>query len=138
MSDDFSIDVDDREVSRLIARAPDRLGHALEGAGNDVSALMLRDLTTYPQQSPESTYHRTMTEARSWSREFSGRGLEFEVVIGSNGNIAPYNIYVQDEDRQAEVHRGVWENTVQATARRYEDIAQDAFEARVQMEVNNL
>ena len=40
-----------------------------------------------------------------------------EVLILSNPLIAPYNVYVQDEMRQAKVHDAWWHNTVQATAR---------------------
>lgn len=52
---------------------------------------------TYPPQVLTKThYHRTHTLARSWSGEVraSGGGL-IAGHVGSNANIAPYNVWVQ-------------------------------------------
>lgn len=56
--------------------------------------------------------------------------------VGSDGNIAPYNRWVQDEERQARVHRGRWV-TLQASMRRREQAIQRLFERRVEMAVRS-
>jgi hypothetical protein len=137
MSDNFEVTVLDQEVAMLIARMPQRLGMVLEGTINDVSALALRELKTYPDARPESKYIRTGTLMRSWSRQITGSGLDMEAVVGSNGNMSPYNRYVQDQEEQAAIHAETWRGkTVQEIAARLEGPAQDLFQARVEAGLN--
>lgn len=132
----ISIRIDSADVRRLLRQSPAGLGRALRGTINDVTALLLRDLSTYPPQRVGSTYARTNTLKRSWSRTpVTGSGLALRAEVGSNENIAPYNRKVQDEAEQARVHRGRWTNTVQGVARDRERTAQDMFEARVRVEL---
>jgi hypothetical protein len=59
-----------------------------------------------------------------------GGGAELIGGVVSNGNIAPYNRYVQDATRQARIHQDRWD-TVQAIGRRSEREVQDIFAARI-------
>lgn len=134
----ISLDVQSGAALRLLREAPDGLATALDGTVNDASALMLRELRTYPPAPRNSTYKRTKTLDRSWSRRFSGSGLDRSVVIGSNENIAPYNRRVQDAEKQARVHRSRWRNTVQGVAERNERNVANMLEERSQAEIRRL
>lgn len=134
----ISIDTNSRDALRLFKEAPDGLARALEATENDASALMLRDFKTYPPQREGSTYKRTRTLGRAWSRQWSGDGLDRQVLIGNNENMAPYNRKVQDATQQAAAHRGRWTNTVQNVARRHERTVASMFEQRVQAEIRRL
>lgn len=127
----LSIQIDDGDVRALINRMPDRLNDAMEAAMNDATALLLRELKVYPPPPSGSTYVRTGTLRNSWHREIEGRGLEIRGIVGSNENVAPYNRWVQDEERQAPVHRGRWTNTAQEVLRRNEAAINGMFRARV-------
>lgn len=129
----LTIRIDDSDVRALIDRMPDRLNDAMEAAMNDATALLLRELKTYPPPPSGSTYVRTRALSNSWHREIEGRGLEIRGIVGSNENVAPYNRAVQDEERQAEVHRGRWTNTAQEVLRRNESVIQGMFRARVRV-----
>jgi hypothetical protein len=134
----ISVDIQSAAALRLLTSAPAGLARALDGTLNDASALMLRELRTYPPQRAGSTYIRRKMLDRSWSRQFSGSGLERSVVVGSNENIAPYNREVQDAERQAKVHKGRWRNTVQAVAKNNERHIGNMLEDRVQAEIRRL
>lgn len=136
-----TVDIDSREVRRMIDRAPARVIRALRAAMDDSTLLLLREIQTYPPQRPGSTYKRTNTLRRSWHRppvRALSRGLTGEVV--SSGNMTgtrdggSYNILVQDQTRQAAVHRGRWTNTAQEVARRNERTIQRYFDRRLREE----
>ena len=127
----LSIRIDDSEVRDLINRTPAKLDDAMLGGMNDATALVLRELKTYPPPPPNSTYKRTRSLSNSWHKEIEGSGLQIRGIVGSNQNIAPYNRWVQDEDVQAEVHRGRWTNTAQEVLRRNEQNIRGMFNARV-------
>lgn len=131
----LSIDINDSEVRRMLADSPVKIERAMRGAMNDATALLLRDLQTYPPQRTGSSYVRTGTLRRSWSREIQGDGLALRGIVGSNENMAPYNREVQDADRQAPIHHGLWTNTVQNVVSRNETAIQDMFEARFRAEL---
>jgi len=126
----LSIRIDDSEVRDLINRAPAKLSDAMLGGMNDATALVLRELKTYPPPPPNSTYKRTRSLSNSWHKEIEGSGLQIRGIVGSNQNIAPYNRWVQDEDVQAEVHRGRWQ-TAQDVLQRNEQNIRGMFSARV-------
>jgi len=117
-------------VRDLINRAPAKLSDAMLGGMNDATALVLRELKTYPPPPPNSTYKRTRSLSNSWHKEIEGSGLQIRGIVGSNQNIAPYNRWVQDEDVQAEVHRGRWQ-TAQDVLQRNEQNIRGMFSARV-------
>lgn len=134
----ITVDIQSGSALYLLNNAPAGLASALNGTLNDASALMLRELRTYPPQRAGSSYVRTKTLDRSWSRQFSGSGLDRSVVVGSNENIAPYNREVQDAERQAKVHKGRWRNTVQEVTRRNERNVSNMLEERAQAEIRRL
>jgi hypothetical protein len=125
-----ALEIDDSDVRRMLASSPAKLDRAMRGAMNDATALLLRDLQTYPPQRTGSSYVRTGTLRRSWSRDIQGDGLAMRGIVGSNENMAPYNRLVQSEADQATVHRGRWTNTVQNVLSRNQSTIQDMFEAR--------
>lgn len=129
-----TVDIDSREVRRMIDRAPSRVNRALRAAMDDSTVLLHREMQTYPPKRPGSTYDRTDTLKRSWFRRVrnAGSGVAGEVV--SSGNMAPYNRQVQDQTRQAAVHRGRWTNTAQEVARRNERTIQRYFDRRLREE----
>lgn len=131
----ISLQINDSEVRRMLAQTPAALERAMRGAMNDATALLLRELQTYPTQRTGSSYVRTGTLRRSWSRELQGDGLALRGIVGSNANMAPYNRVVQDADQQAEIHRGRWTNTVQNVVERNERTIQDMFDARFRAEL---
>lgn len=117
---EISIAVDADRVRALLQRAPNDLNAAMRGATEDATTYLLALIRRYPQQRAGSTYRRTGTLNRSWSRRVEGTGLSIRGFVGSNGNIAPYNRYVQSRREQAAVHRGRWQ-TVEDVAEHERD-----------------
>jgi hypothetical protein len=118
-----------------MAAYPDKFERALRGALNDISALLLREAQTYPEQRSGGGYVRTMTLNRSWNRTpVEGTGDRLWAEVGSDGNIAPYNRNVMDADTQAAVHVGTW-RTIQAIVQDNTSRAVSMFEARVRAEL---
>jgi len=109
---EVSITIDDSEVRALLKRTPGNVKKAMRAAMNDSTALLLRDMKTYPPAPANSTYKRTRTLGRSWSRTFNDERGE----VGSNSNMAPYNRLVQDADFQARIHKRTGWQTVQSVA----------------------
>src|SRR3990167_9408652 len=101
---EVSITIDDHEVRALLKRTPGNIKKAMRAAMNDSTALLLRDMKTYPPPPPNSKYKRRKSGGLggSWSRTFDDERGE----VGSNENQAPYNRLVQDANFQARVHRG--------------------------------
>lgn len=132
---DISISIDDTSARRWLHAAPGALGRAMRGGMNDATALVLRDLSTYPRQARGSSYVRTHTLQRSWSRDISGDGLEIVGIVGSNPNMAPYNREVQDAEQQTAQHRATGWPTVQGVRENRERTIREMFEARVEEEL---
>jgi hypothetical protein len=126
----LSIRIEDGEVRDRIDRTPAKLDDAMLGGMNDATALLLRELKTYPSPPAGSTYKRTRALSNSWHKEIEGRGLQIRGIVGSNQNIAPYNRVVQDEEMQAQIHRGRWQ-TAQDVLQRNEQNIRGMFGARV-------
>lgn len=131
----ITLDINDTDARRMLGGAPDRIGRALTAGHNDATALLLRELTTYPPQRSGSTYRRTGTLRRSWSRRIAGSGLEQRAIVGSNSNMAPYNRAVQDEDEQRPQFRGRWTNTAQNVLRRNQQTVLEMYQARLRSEL---
>ena len=129
-----TIDIDSRAARLLLTRAPQRIDRALRAAMEDSTVLLLREQQTYPPQRTGSTYRRTNTLRRSWSRRIYRDGSGIVGEVGSSGNTAPYNRYVQDQTQQASIHRGRWTNTAQETARRNTTTVQRYFDRRLREE----
>jgi hypothetical protein len=129
-----ALEIDDSDVRRMLASSPAKLDRAMRGAMNDATALLLRDLQTYPPERSGQTYRRTRTLGRAWSREITGQGLDMTGIVGSNGNMAPYNREVQDYANQAKIHRGRWP-TIQGVTANRERTIQGMFDARFRQEL---
>ena len=115
--------INDSAANALFSRAPGVVGVALRGAVEDGTTYVLYKIRRYPPQRPGSSYRRTNTLKRSWSRRIEGRGLEIRGIVASNGNMAPYNRTVQDRDRQARIHRGRWQ-TAQSVSEATQPVVQ--------------
>ena len=127
---EVSITVDDSEVRAMLRRTPGNIRKAVRAAMDDSTALLLRDMKTYPPAPANSSYKRTRTLGRSWSRTFDDQRGE----VGSNGNMAPYNRLVQDDERQARVHKGRWQ-TVQSVAKKRKPQIVRFFQERLRQNV---
>ena len=132
---EITIDIDSAAVRRMLSGAPKGIDRAMRAASNDATALLLRELKTYPPQRSGSAYVRTGTLRRSWSRRIEGEGLQIRAIVGSNSNMAPYNRAVQDEDEQRPVFRGRWTNTAQNVLRRNQTTIVEMYQSRLQTEV---
>ena len=84
----------------------------------------------HPPAPANSTYTRTRTLGRSWSRTFDDQRGE----VGSSGFMAPYNRLVQDADFQARIHRGRWETTKSVSEKRKPQITK-FFQERLRQNV---
>ena len=129
---EVTITITDAQVRAQMARASANVDRALLAGMTDATVYLLNQMRTYPPQRTGSTYKRTNTLKGSWSRDIQGSGSDLVGRVVSNGNAAPYNVYVQDRTQQARWHRGNWTNTVQAVAERSNDAIQDMFRARVE------
>ena len=95
------------------------LANALKGG----SALIQADIKQYPAPPSDSTYKRTGTLGKSWTRKLergwasSGR---MAIVIGSNVKYAPY---VQHADAQAWMHKGRWQTAQQVAKDKTQEVA---------------
>ena len=128
---EVDITVNVAAVRALIASQPSRVNRAMRAALNDSSALLLRDMRTYPPARPGSSYVRTGNLRNSWSRRPPvGQGLEMSVLVGSDSNVAPYNAEVQHPQFQAAVHVGRWQTTETVVNHRQATI-QGYFDARM-------
>ena len=132
---DVSISVNTTEVERRLNATPAQIRIANRQAMEDTMTLLLRDQRTYPSPPADTTYRRTFTLQKSWSREIIESGDSIRGRVGSNPNAAPYNRYVQDEAMQARVHAGRWTNTVQGTVRARQATIQGFFEERLRRAV---
>ena len=73
------------------------------GLAQDVTRMMRKTVTEgqrhiakYPPQRLRKTnYRRTGTLKRSWSKRVQAAGTELTGTVGSNANVAPYNVVVQ-------------------------------------------
>lgn len=75
-------------------------------------------LATYPPKPEGSSYRRTGRLGRSWaiSHNITARGIE-----GETGTKLEYAHWVQDEERQAWMHRDRWRNTDVSVANRHRE-----------------
>ena len=82
------------------------------GAGADV---LRAELRKYPPPPTNSTYRRTGTLGKSWTKTTmrGGKGGGWIAQVGTRLKYAPF---VQDDSRQAKVHQGRWQ-TVQSVAK---------------------
>ena len=131
---EITISVDAAAALSMLENMPERLDRAMQRAMTDSTVLLLREMKTYPAPPADSTYRRTGTLGKSWSRKVEGRGYDITGIVGSNGAMAPYNRYVQDTEFQASIHQDRWV-TIQEAAERHEGAIQSFFESRIRAEM---
>lgn len=132
----MQITLDSADVVQMITNAPRQIAQANRAAIYDITSLIARDLKTYPVQRP-TTYIRTRDLARSWQKNVEARGANVIGRVRSSGQIAPYNRWVQDELMQAWMHRGHWNNTLQAVGRARRTTAQEIWRRRLRQFVGS-
>ena len=132
---EITVEIDAAAAIDMLRTMPDRIDRAMRGAMTDSTVLLLREMKQYPAPPDGSTYTRTGTLGKSWSKRIEGRGMEITGIVGSNGSIAPYNRYVQDAEYQARIHQGRW-TTIQEAAERNRDTIEGFFESRIRAELN--
>ena len=101
----ISIRVNSVDAQREIARLPDVIGAGLRDGIIEVASQMLDSVREYPQP---RRYRRTYNLRRSWSIDAYKTFVGFSAVVQSDDSTAPYNVLVQDKDRQSHWHRGYW------------------------------
>ena len=106
------------DVSEAIAKLDPKdikpaIAHAFGGAAD----LLIADIAKYPAPPADSSYTRTGTLGKGWTKQ-----VEPTVPRATVGNITSYGPYVQDPDRQAWMHRGRWQTTLDVARRRTEDV----------------
>nr|NIV32439.1 hypothetical protein [Anaerolineae bacterium] len=100
------------DVSEAVKKLdPKTMERHLVAAMDGAADLIRAEIKPYPPKPPNSTYDRTFTLYKSWAKKVNRSALR--AVIGSNVAYAPY---VQDQDRQAWMHKGRWQ-TAQSVAR---------------------
>lgn len=83
----------------------------LVAAMQDTTSDGVRLVSTYPPQTLTATgYRRTGTLKRSWSPDVSVSGIRITGIVGSNGNIAPYNLEVQGPVQNRVFKSAGWPN----------------------------
>ena len=135
---EIRVELEMGEAMRRLSTMPRRLSGALMEGAEDATTLALRELRTYPRERPargRAPYRRTRTLERSWFRQVrrTSNGVVGEVL--SNGQIAPYNIWVQHARYQAAVHVGVWQTDAQV-AERIQPQVVEMFTRRIQIAAN--
>lgn len=91
-----------------------------------------------PSQPPGSVYNRTFTlQKSSKKKKAKVTNRRVKGVWLSDGSIAPYNIYVLDDKRQANIHRGRWKTDVELATEITPEIV-DEMDAAIEMELRQL
>ncbi len=115
----LELTLDARDVVRAaeaFKKFPHGLQKATEFATIQSLAIAVRHLAIYPPPRAGQTYRRTGTLKRRWRFLKGNVSGSPRKVRGSVWNVTPYAQWVQDEQRQAWMHRGRW-NTVQTVIR---------------------
>lgn len=139
MSVSVTVRIDSAVVRAALKRAPRQISRAMVAGMEDATTYLLGEVKAYPSKPSGSRYRRTNTLKRSWRRSVDNRGRlsafggRIRGIVDSDGSIAPYNRYVQDERQQARVHRGRWDNTAQGVVRRGAGRVARMFEDRLRL-----
>ena len=128
---EVTITVNAEPLRALLKTHAQRINRAMLAGMNDAQTLLLRDMKTYPGQRPGSTYVRTHMLEKSWSKtRITGSGIDITGGVGSDPNVAPYNINVQHPEFQAAIHVGRWQTT-ETVSRRDQPHIQRFFDVRM-------
>lgn len=77
-------------------------------------------------------YRRTGTLGKSWTTEVHSLASDLQGIVG---NVRPYAPYVQDDERQAAIHKGRW-GTVQDAVRRKANEVINLFKQEIARIIN--
>jgi len=113
------------QAVRLLARVPTALDTELGRAIREILSWFAADLAEYPSEIPGTRYRRTGLLGQRWSAATRDvRQLGPHRMQGRMRNTRPGVVYVQSDDRQADVHRGRWrtaERVVESKLNQVED-----------------
>lgn len=109
-------------------RQVENLGSELGDPTEDALGLLYQEITDEPPPPPGSTYKRSGREVSSWQEIMT---LSEDELGRVESAFPEYNRYVQDEDWQAQVHRGRWPTT-QGVSRDKETAVLQLYETYVQ------
>lgn len=128
---EVTIAVDSSALRALLRTHAQRINRAMYAGMTDAQSLLLRDMKTYPAQRPGSEYVRTGKLRDSWSKtRISGSGIDISGGVGSDPQVAPYNVQVQHPEFQAAIHVGRWQTT-ETVIRRDLPRIQENFDRRM-------
>lgn len=125
-----AITIDSRAVHQMLDRAPGQINRGMYDGMVEATTLLITLARRYPPPRSGSTYVRTYTLMRSWSRMITGTVQSLQGVVSSNSATAPYNRYVMDATMQARIHQGRW-LTVQTIAEQSAGAVNRIFDARL-------
>jgi len=80
------------------------------------------DLATYPRQRAGVEYRRTGSLGRSWQHRVEARGGAIVGTVASQGQIAPYNVYVQGPKPVSWARPYGWKNVKDVVKKRWPKI----------------
>ena len=103
-------------------------GDYLSGVASAGADLLRADMRRYPPPPPNSTYRRTGTLGKSWTKTTmrGGKGGGWVAQIGTRLKYAPF---VQDATRQAAVHQGRWQTVQDVAKNRRDDVVRFCVKA---------
>ena len=104
-------------VQRKLANL-DRIDY-LKAVANEGGRILQNEMQRYPPEPSGSTYRRTHILHKGWRTKVSGDSGGWLAVVGNRVKYAPY---VQDANRQAEVHQGRWQTIQSVAADKREEI----------------
>ena len=108
-----------RGLEKVLARLDSaKLDGMMRDAMRGVVDELQAEMMVYPPPPPNSTYRRTDKLKQSWAKRVTGSGRSWLGVVGNRIKYAPY---VQDENRQAAVHKRTGWQTVQSVAKDKKD-----------------
>lgn len=87
------------------------------------------DLQVYPPQRATTKYRRTGTLGRSWSHSVKQKPDAIEGIVGSQGQIAPYNVNVQGQRQKASAKAAGWKTAKQVLERRWPPFVKEVTSA---------
>lgn len=101
---EMMIKIDEAAVASVVRKlgSLEKLVERMDRPMDRAVQVLWQTLSTYPPRPSQSTYRRTGTLGRRWTKDVQRNG---ETLVGSVGNNTAYAIYVQSEQYQVAVHR---------------------------------
>ena len=115
------------DISEVLKKLdPDKMQSAVKTALSGAADLIRADVKQYPPPPARSTYRRTGTLGRSWTKRIKHGARWPEAHIGTHVAYAPY---VQDKQRQAWMHKGRWPAAQDVARQRSPDVVRLILQA---------